>query len=169
MLRRSPLAPFNANYFFPNFETSNGTAKGTTKSDYLPPLLLLSALRFLGQLYIFHHFVIIFSLIKSRYVVEEWHTLQIPKWLNTTKKCAAEIASLQKIRFTQEITPDALAKNHFLWFTLRIMRISKYAKWKWSWSLTMFCKLLHPCCFIYWGFFSAEQVSLPPISFLNST
>ena len=63
----------------PNFENSNEAAKGTTKSDCLPPLLLLLALRFLSELYNFHHFVIIFSLIKSQYVVEERHILQIPK------------------------------------------------------------------------------------------
>ena len=56
---------------------------------------LLPALRFLGRL------CIIFVIL--RWYVEERHILEIQKWLNTTKKHGAEIASLRKLRTTQEI------------------------------------------------------------------
>ena len=58
---------------------------------------LLLTLRFLGGLYHFCNFVIIFSLMLQWYV-EMPHILQIWKWFNTTKKCVAEIASLQKFQ-----------------------------------------------------------------------
>ena len=48
---------------------------------------LLPALRFVGRLCII--FVILL------WYVEERHILEIQKWLNTTKKHGAEIASLQ--------------------------------------------------------------------------
>ena len=54
---------------------------------------LLPALRFLGGLHNFCNFVIIFSLIKPRYVKER-HILQIRKRSHTTKKRVAEIAYL---------------------------------------------------------------------------
>ena len=57
---------------------------------------LLPALRFLGRLYNLHHFVIVFSLIKSQWYAEEQHILQTWQTSNTMKKHAAEIASLQK-------------------------------------------------------------------------
>ena len=42
-------------------------------------------------------YYIFFNVYKSQwYVVEEWYILQSQKWLNTTKKCTAEIASLNK-------------------------------------------------------------------------
>ena len=67
---------------------------------------LMLSLRFLGGLYNFCNFVIIFSLILWWYV-EEQHIWQIWKWLNTTKKCAAEIASL-KTKSCLEIIPNTL-------------------------------------------------------------
>ena len=33
---------------------------------------------------------------------------QTQKWSNNTKKCAVDIASLQKLKATQEVTADAL-------------------------------------------------------------
>ena len=62
---------------------------------------LLPALRFLGGLYNFCNFVKVWC-------VKEQHILQIRKWSNTTKKCVAEIASFQKLKTMQQITPDTL-------------------------------------------------------------
>ena len=50
-----------------------------------------------------------------------------------------------------------------LWFTISMKFLT--TKRTWLKSLTMFCWLLHPCCFIYWGIpniislFSVEQIS----------
>ena len=63
---------------------------------------LLNTLKFLSGLYTFCNFVIIFSLM-SWWYVEEQHIFQIQKWLNTTRKGAAEIRNLRK---------------NFLWFML---------------------------------------------------
>ena len=65
---------------------------------------LLPTLRFLGRLYNLHHFVIIFSLIKSQWYAEEQHILQTWQTSNTMKKCAADIASLQKYDCYENIT-----------------------------------------------------------------
>ena len=59
---------------------------------------LFPTLSFLGGL---HNFC------KSRWYLER-DILQIWKWLNTTKKRAAEIASLRKLKTTQKNSPDTL-------------------------------------------------------------
>ena len=81
VLRRSPLAPFNVKCLFLILKILTKLQKELPNQTVYPHYyyLLLLALRFLGELYNFHHFVIIFSLIKSQYVVEERHILQIPK------------------------------------------------------------------------------------------
>ena len=43
-----------------------------------------------------------------QWYVEQQHILEIQKWLKTNKKHAAEIASLRKLKSTQQITPDTL-------------------------------------------------------------
>ena len=61
---------------------------------------LLPVLRFLGGLYNFCNFVIIFftTVITSRWYVEEQHILQIWKFYRS--------ASLQKLKTMEEIMPD---------------------------------------------------------------
>ena len=52
-------------------------------------------------------YIFLNCIFKSRWDLEEQHILEIQKWSDTTKKLA-EIASLQKLRTMEEITPDAL-------------------------------------------------------------
>ena len=91
------------------------------------------------------------------------------------KTCCWNSKSTKNKNYVRNYARCTTLKNHFLQFMLghmTAMRISKYTTRKWFLSLTMFCKLLHPCyCFIYWGIpnnillFLAEQISLSLMPF----
>ena len=69
------------------------------------------------------------------------------------KTCSWNSKSTKNKNYVKNYDRCTTLKHDFLWFTLghmTVMRISKYTTRKWFLSLTMFCKLLHPCySFIY--------------------
>ena len=61
---------------------------------------LLHAIRFLGRLYNFCKFVIMFSFIQFKLYVEEQDIFQIWIWSNTTTKRVTETESQRKLKTT---------------------------------------------------------------------
>ena len=69
---------------------------------------LLPTLGFLGELYNFCNFVIIFSLIKSRWYVEVVTYFTDLEMIEYYQKRCSWNRSLQKLKATKNITPDTL-------------------------------------------------------------
>ena len=83
----------------PKWTSQNSMITTGLSMNILHAVGLLPTLSFLGGL---HNFC------KSRWYLER-DILQIWKWSNTTKKRAAEIASLRKLKTTQKNSPDTLS------------------------------------------------------------